>query len=74
MIKCNNVQEQTQDLSAQIFQRWQALLATGDFVLGEEVAKFDAWMSVRCDRAYAIFPIQAPTLCSWLLISIILII
>lgn len=54
MIKCNNVQEQAQDLSALILQRWQELLATGDFVLGEEVVKFEAWMSGRCNRAHAI--------------------
>jgi len=51
MIKCNNVQEQAQDLLALIFQRWQELLVTGDFVLGEEVTKFEAWMSERCHRA-----------------------
>ncbi|MDQ0126089.1 dTDP-4-amino-4,6-dideoxygalactose transaminase [Pseudomonas lini] len=54
MIKCNNVQEQAQDLSALILQHWQELLAAGDFVLGEEVVKFEAWMSERCNGAYAI--------------------
>lgn len=54
MIKCNNVQEQAKDLSALILQRWQQLLAAGDFVLGEEVEKFEAWMSGRCHRAHAI--------------------
>lgn len=37
MIKCNNVQEQAQDLSGQIFARWQELLQSGDFILGDEV-------------------------------------
>ncbi|WP_408600388.1 DegT/DnrJ/EryC1/StrS family aminotransferase [Pseudomonas sp. PLMAX] len=54
MIKCNNVLEQANDLSALILKRWQVLLATGDFVLGEEVAKFEAWMSERCNGANAI--------------------
>lgn len=54
MIKCNNVQEQAQDLSIQILERWRELLLTGDFVLGEEVTKFEAWMSERCNGAYAI--------------------
>jgi dTDP-4-amino-4,6-dideoxygalactose transaminase len=54
MIKCNNVLEQANDLSALILKRWQELLATGDFVLGEEVAKFEAWMSERCNGANAI--------------------
>jgi hypothetical protein len=30
MIKCNNVLEQANDLSALILKRWQELLATGD--------------------------------------------
>ncbi|QQZ39502.1 DegT/DnrJ/EryC1/StrS family aminotransferase [Pseudomonas sp. SK3(2021)] len=54
MIKCNNVQEQAQDLSAQMFERWHALLLGGDFVLGEEVTQFETWMSERCNGAHAI--------------------
>ena len=46
--------EQAKDFSARILQRWQELLAVGDFVLGEEVEKFEAWMSGRCNRAHAI--------------------
>lgn len=48
MIMCNNVQEQAQDLSGQIFARWQELLQSGDFILGDEVLAFEAWMSGRC--------------------------
>ncbi|WP_439878656.1 DegT/DnrJ/EryC1/StrS family aminotransferase [Pseudomonas prosekii] len=54
MIKCNNVQEQAQDLSAQIFERWQALLQSGDFILGDEVLAFESWMSDRCGGAHAV--------------------
>lgn len=51
MIKCNNVQEQAQDLSGQIFTRWQELLQSGDFILGDEVLAFEAWMSGRVGAA-----------------------
>lgn len=51
MIKCNNVQEQAQDLSVQIFARWQELLQSGDFILGDEVLAFEAWMSGRVGAA-----------------------
>ena len=54
MIKCNNVQEQAQDLSGQIFARWQELLQSGDFILGDEVLAFEAWMSGRCGGAHAV--------------------
>ena len=54
MIKCNNVQEQAQDLSGQIFTRWQELLQSGDFILGDEVLAFEAWMSGRCGGAHAV--------------------
>jgi dTDP-3-amino-2,3,6-trideoxy-4-keto-D-glucose/dTDP-3-amino-3,4,6-trideoxy-alpha-D-glucose/dTDP-2,6-dideoxy-D-kanosamine transaminase len=54
MIKCNNVQEQAQDRSGQIFERWQALLQSGDFILGDEVLMFESWMSDRCGGAHAV--------------------
>lgn len=54
MIKCNNVQEQAQDLSGEIFERWHALLQSGEFILGEEVLAFEAWMSERCGGAHAV--------------------
>lgn len=54
MIKCNNIQEQSSDLSELIFERWRRVLAGGDFVLGDEVLQFETWMSQRCEGAYAI--------------------
>ena len=54
MIKCNNVQEQASDLSGLILKQWQSSLSAGDFVLGDEVAQFEAWMSRRCAGAHAI--------------------
>ncbi|MBD2793234.1 DegT/DnrJ/EryC1/StrS family aminotransferase [Xenorhabdus sp. 42] len=54
MIKCNNVQEQAHDLSELIFNQWKEVLATGDFILGEEVSKFEEWMSQCCGGAHAI--------------------
>ncbi|MDC9613162.1 DegT/DnrJ/EryC1/StrS family aminotransferase [Xenorhabdus khoisanae] len=54
MIKCNNIQEQALDLSEQIFKQWQDILATGDFVLGEEVSRLEKWMSQCCGGAHAI--------------------
>ncbi|MCS3429817.1 DegT/DnrJ/EryC1/StrS aminotransferase family protein [Klebsiella sp. BIGb0407] len=54
MIKCNNVQEQAQDLSGEIFECWQALLQSGDFILGDEVLAFESWMSGRCGGAHAV--------------------
>ncbi|ENM5772120.1 DegT/DnrJ/EryC1/StrS family aminotransferase [Vibrio mimicus] len=48
------MQEENQDLSSEILRCWQNLLGTGDFVLGEEVVKFEAWMSARCGMAHAI--------------------
>ncbi|MDX7999979.1 DegT/DnrJ/EryC1/StrS family aminotransferase [Xenorhabdus sp. Reich] len=54
MIKCNNIQEQALDLSELIFKQWRNVLATGDFVLGEEVSKFEAWMSQCCGGTYAV--------------------
>lgn len=32
-------------------ERWRDVLATGDFVLGNEVARFETWMSHRCAGA-----------------------
>ncbi|PHM47432.1 DegT/DnrJ/EryC1/StrS family aminotransferase [Xenorhabdus miraniensis] len=54
MIKCNNIQEQALDLSEQIFKQWQDILATGDFVLGEEVSRLEKWMSQCCGGTHAI--------------------
>ncbi len=54
MIRCNNVQEQTSDLSELFIERWRHVLAAGDFVLGEEVDLFESWMSQRCGGAYAV--------------------
>lgn len=54
MIKCNNVQEQAGDLSAFIFEQWRHVLDSGDFVLGDEVSRFETWMSERCDGAHTI--------------------
>ncbi|WP_445496234.1 DegT/DnrJ/EryC1/StrS family aminotransferase [Photorhabdus sp. SF281] len=54
MIKCNNIQEQALDLSEFIFKQWRDVLAAGDFVLGEEVSRFEEWMSQYCGGAYAV--------------------
>jgi dTDP-4-amino-4,6-dideoxygalactose transaminase len=54
MVKCNNIQEQARDLTDSIYERWRHVLTAGDFVLGEEVSRFEAWMSQRCGGAYAI--------------------
>lgn len=54
MILCNNVQEQARDISVLLHHHLEKLLGKGDFVLGEEVEKFEAWMSQRCNGAYAI--------------------
>lgn len=54
MIKCNNVQEQAHDLSGLIFERWREVFNAGEFVLGDEVPRFETWMSQRCAGAYAI--------------------
>ncbi|AJX31264.1 DegT/DnrJ/EryC1/StrS family aminotransferase [Burkholderia oklahomensis] len=54
MIQCNNVQEQARDLSGLIVERWRDVLEAGDFVLGEEVSRFETWMSQRCGGACAI--------------------
>ncbi|MDV6661328.1 aminotransferase class V-fold PLP-dependent enzyme, partial [Pseudomonas aeruginosa] len=54
MIKYNNVREQAQDLSVQIFERWQELLQSGDFILGDEVVAFESWMSNRCGGAHTV--------------------
>lgn len=54
MIKCNNVQEEASDLSPLILEQWRRALSIGDFVLGDEVMRFEAWMSLRCDGAYAV--------------------
>ena len=54
MIKCNTVQEQASGLSGLILEQWRRVLNRGDFVLGDEVTRFEAWMSQRCDGAYAI--------------------
>ncbi|WP_206951866.1 DegT/DnrJ/EryC1/StrS family aminotransferase [Trinickia acidisoli] len=54
MIKCNNVLEQARDLSEFIFERWRDILPAGDFVLGDDVSRFETWMSQRCMGAYAI--------------------
>jgi hypothetical protein len=65
MIKCNNVQEQAQDLSALIFQRWQELLVTGDFVLGEESRSSKHGCPSAVTGPMPFPSIQAPTLCFW---------
>lgn len=54
MIKCHNVQEQASDLSELILEQWRRAMIAGDFVLGEEVTRFEAWMSQRCGGAYAV--------------------
>ncbi|EQB99496.1 pleiotropic regulatory protein [Photorhabdus temperata subsp. temperata M1021] len=54
MIKCNNIQEQALDLSEFIFKQWRDVLEAGDFVLGEEVSRFEEWMSQCCGGAYAV--------------------
>lgn len=54
MIKCNNVQEQAQDLTEAIFEQWRNVLSTGDFILGEEVSRFETWMSGRCNDAHVL--------------------
>ncbi|PMS38707.1 dTDP-4-amino-4,6-dideoxygalactose transaminase [Trinickia symbiotica] len=54
MIRCNNIQEQARDLSESICERWRHILAAGDFVLGEEVSRFEAWMSQRCGGGYVV--------------------
>ena len=54
MIRCNDIQEQTHDLSELIVERWRRVLQEGEFVLGDEVSLFEAEMSRRCDGAYAI--------------------
>ncbi|WP_350307420.1 DegT/DnrJ/EryC1/StrS family aminotransferase [Photorhabdus viridis] len=54
MIKCNNIQEQALDLSEFIFKQWRDVLVAGDFVLGEEVSRFEEWMSQYCGGAYAV--------------------
>jgi dTDP-4-amino-4,6-dideoxygalactose transaminase len=54
MIKCNNVQEQAQDLCGEIFERWRELLQSGEFILGDQVLAFESWMSDRCGGAHAV--------------------
>lgn len=54
MIRCNNVQEQAQDLTEAILERWRTVLAAGEFILGEEVSRFEAWMSGRCSNAHVV--------------------
>ena len=54
MIRCNNVQEQARELSGAIAERWRKVLDAGTFILGEEVSRFEAWMSQRCGGAAAI--------------------
>lgn len=65
MIKCNNVQEQAQDLWGQIFARWQELLQSGEFILGDEVLAFEAWMSGRCGGRTPSPSTQGPMRCFW---------
>lgn len=54
MIKCNNVQEQAQDLTEAIFEQWRNVLWSGDFILGEEASQFETWMSGRCNAAHVV--------------------
>ena len=63
MIKYNNVREQAQDLSVQIFERWQELLQSGDFILGDEVVAFESWMSNRCGGAHTVAVNSGRMLC-----------
>lgn len=54
MIRCNNVQEQAKDLTEVILERWRDVLTTGEFILSEEVSRFEAWMSGRCGGAHVV--------------------
>ncbi|WP_354682249.1 DegT/DnrJ/EryC1/StrS family aminotransferase [Cupriavidus necator] len=54
MIKCNDVQEQARDLAEPIIARWRDVLACGEFILGDEVSRFEAWFSERCHGAFAV--------------------
>lgn len=54
MIRCNNVREQARDLSGAIAERWREVLDAGAFILGDEVSRFETWMSQRCGGANAI--------------------
>lgn len=54
MITCNNVKEQACDLADEIIARWRYVINSGDFILGEDVSRLEAWFSRRCHGAYAI--------------------
>ncbi|NWC77468.1 DegT/DnrJ/EryC1/StrS family aminotransferase [Pseudomonas sp. P7759] len=54
MIRCNDVQEQAQDLTEAFFEQWRNVLSAGDFILGEEVTRFETWLSGRCNGAHVV--------------------
>jgi dTDP-3-amino-2,3,6-trideoxy-4-keto-D-glucose/dTDP-3-amino-3,4,6-trideoxy-alpha-D-glucose/dTDP-2,6-dideoxy-D-kanosamine transaminase len=54
MLSCSNVVEESRELTEEIIARWRSVLLAGDFILGQEVSRFESWVSNRCSGAYAL--------------------